>query len=449
MVFGNITVSVSLADSVQAHGVISLTFDDAWQNQYSNAFPLMQAKGMTGTFYVITNKLTTNAIGTTYLTFPELQTMQNSGFEIGSHSVSHSSFATLTDSQIIQECQSSKSVLQSYGLIVNNFAYSYGAYNAHTDSIVSQYYRSARDVYCLGNASTLPYSQWHVFADNGAPGDPGSLSSLKSIVDQVYSTNKWVVFYFHQILPNVINSPDVINTQTFASFLDYIQSKGVPTLTINQALNFTPTSTLTPTPSPTPIPTLIPTPASNPTGTISFSDGFENSFSSWTGTSGGVSVVSSPVYSGNYAMKAEYWGSQASKSIAVQSETYTEAQFCFDHNVAGQQTLIAYFNANGQPSVSMGISVQSGSVFVFAQTILPSYSYRQYQLTGITPGTWIKFALDASATSASIYLNGQQLTSLSQTNIPSTAKVSVGIFWGNGIYTGNLYVDNVQVSKLA
>ena len=145
-------------------------------------------------------------------------------------------------------------------------------------------------------------------------------------------------------------------------------------------------------------------------------------------------------------MKAEYWGSQASKSIATQSETYTEAQFYFDHNPAGSQTLIAYFNANGNPTVSMGISAQSGSAYIFVQTMLPSYSYRQYQLTGITPGTWNKFALDSSATSVTIYVNNQDVTSISQTNIPATTTVSIGMFWGDSSYTGNLYIDNVQIS---
>src|SRR5208283_751580 len=53
------------------------------------------------------------------------------------------------------------------------------------------------------------------------------------------------------------------------------------------------------------------------------------------------------------------------ESIAMQSETYTNAEFSFDHNFAGSQTLIAYFNGNGNPSVSMGLSVQSGKVYLF------------------------------------------------------------------------------------
>ena len=185
-----------------------------------------------------------------------------------------------------------------------------------------------------------------------------------------------------------------------------------------------------------------------PDGTSIFSSGFEDGFNSWTSTYGGVSIVSSPVYSGNYAMKcSDPWGSQATISIGTQSETYTEAEFYFDQNFAGSQTLIAYFNGNGNPSVSMGLSVQSGKVYLFVDDALPSYSYSQTQLSSLTPGTWYEFALDASATSATIYMNGAKLVSISQTNIPATATVKVGMFWGDGSYNGNLYVDNVQIGS--
>jgi hypothetical protein len=207
-----------------------------------------------------------------------------------------------------------------------------------------------------------------------------------------------------------------------------------------------PIPTQTPTSTPTPTPT--PTPTSTPTSTSVFSSGFENGFNSWTSTSGGVSVVSSPVYSGSYAMKcSDSWGSLATVSIGTQSEAYTEAEFNFDRNFAGSQTLIAYFNGNGNPSVLMGIFVQSGKVFVFVEDKLPSYSYSQYQLTGVTPGTWYKFALDASATSATLYVNDQKLGGISQANIPATATVKIGTFWGDGSYTGNLYIDNVQIGS--
>jgi peptidoglycan/xylan/chitin deacetylase (PgdA/CDA1 family) len=222
-------------DSAQAHGVISLTFDDGWENQYTNAYPLMQARAITGTFYVITSQIGNSD----HMTYAELQDLQSHGSEIGSHSATHPDLTQLSDEQIQQECASSKDALQANGLVVNNFAYPWGSYDWHTDSIVSQYYRTGRNVYCSGDVVQLPFYDFDLPANEGDAGGYGVLSTLKSIVDKVYSTNDWAVIYFHQILPNVSNSPEVLNTDTFTSFLDYIQSKGIPTVTVNQALSLT------------------------------------------------------------------------------------------------------------------------------------------------------------------------------------------------------------------
>ena len=189
--------------------------------------------------------------------------------------------------------------------------------------------------------------------------------------------------------------------------------------------------------------------APKPVSASVFASGFEDGFNSWNKTYGGASVVSSPVYFGNYAMKCSGpMGSLATRSIGKQSGTLTEAEFYFDGNIAGSQTLIAYYNAKGDPSVSMGISVQEGRVFAFVESMLPSYSYSQYELTSFTSGTWVKFALDVSATSATIYMYNQKLTSISQTAIPVTVSVGVGMFWGDGNYKGNLYIDSVQIGTL-
>ena len=182
--------------------------------------------------------------------------------------------------------------------------------------------------------------------------------------------------------------------------------------------------------------------------TFIFSSGFEDGFNSWTATSGSVSIVSSPVYSGSYAMKcSDSYGSTATVYLGTQIETYTEAQFCFSQDVAGSQTLIAYFNDAGTPTVSLGISVQGGRAYLFVEDKLPSNSYAQYPLSGVVPGTWYSFALDASASSASIFVNGAQVAGVSQPNIPATATMRIGIFWGDCVYTGNLYIDNVQVAS--
>jgi hypothetical protein len=178
--------------------------------------------------------------------------LQNSGNEIGSHSNNHLDFPTLSDTQINQECQISKQTLQSWGLSVNNFAYPDAARNAHADSIVAQYYRSARSGYVTPYVMSFPTSQFVLNAMDGSV----ALSADTSLVDQVYSANGWAVIIFHDITPTSGFWQNHISSADFASFLNYVQAKGVAVLTVNQALssvsNPTPTATSAPTPTPAP-----------------------------------------------------------------------------------------------------------------------------------------------------------------------------------------------------
>jgi peptidoglycan/xylan/chitin deacetylase (PgdA/CDA1 family) len=95
---------------------------------------------MKETFYVNPPRINT----TSFMTVSELLTLQNYGHEIGSHGNNHLDLPTLTDSQMRQELQGSRQTLWSWGLTANNFAYPDGQRTACTDSIVVQYYRSAR-----------------------------------------------------------------------------------------------------------------------------------------------------------------------------------------------------------------------------------------------------------------------------------------------------------------
>jgi len=166
-----------------------------------------------------------------------LQTLQNYGFEIGSHSKTHTAFTSLSDLEIENECQVSKDVLQSFGLLVNNFCYPFGDRDERTDAIVDDYFGSARTIWNPNYVLPMPYSQFLVDGNEGEVG-PDLLSSLERIVDQAYSTNQWAVIYFHQVLPDPDDGHS-ISTQDFESLLDYIVSKGVIPLTINQALERT------------------------------------------------------------------------------------------------------------------------------------------------------------------------------------------------------------------
>ena len=217
------------------HGVISIAFDDNYQNQYDYAFPLMKAHGIEGTFFICTRNIGVSG----YMSAAQLQTISSSGNEIGSHSHTHTSFNLLTPDEISYECIHSKQILEGYGFTVTNFAYPNGVTNDNIDSIVSDNYRSGRTAYIGPYLMQIPTSQFRVSGFSAETADNTALSLLKGMVDQVYQTNGWAIIFFHNIIPNVYTEPYTTSSEDFESFLSYTISKGVQTLTVNQALEQT------------------------------------------------------------------------------------------------------------------------------------------------------------------------------------------------------------------
>jgi peptidoglycan/xylan/chitin deacetylase (PgdA/CDA1 family) len=215
------------------HGVISIAFDDNYDNQFQYAFPILQNYGIVGTFYVVTDHVGLPG----YMTYPQLQILQSNGNEIGSHSKTHTTLTSLSELEIRQECSLSKQALESHGLTVTDFAYPNGPTNDFVDSIVSEYYRSGRTAYIEPYLMDIPTTQFRVAGFSAETADPTALSLLEDMVDQVYSTNSWAIIFFHNIIPNGTYQQYTTSTQDFESFLNYILIKGVQTLTVDQVLN--------------------------------------------------------------------------------------------------------------------------------------------------------------------------------------------------------------------
>ena len=199
----------------------------------------MRDRNIVGTFYVPTGNFPADN-PYNKITASELLQMQNAGNEIGSHSASHVDFTKLSETQIRQECSESKATLQSYGLNVNNFAYPYGTGDlSYANSIVGQYYRSARVVYYTPmTIANAPFQLSAVNSQSQGAQYPTLLPKLKSFIDGTVNSNEWTVFYFHNVASyNNAVTYGGISVEDFTSFLNYAKASGVKILTINQALN--------------------------------------------------------------------------------------------------------------------------------------------------------------------------------------------------------------------
>lgn len=106
---------------------IIITFDDANEDNYTTAFPIMQKYGFTGVLYV-----PYLYIGVpNYLSVDQIHEMAEAGWEVGSHSSSHTTaFLNLEPAAMRAEIVGSRQKLELLlGLPIRTFAYPFGLNN--------------------------------------------------------------------------------------------------------------------------------------------------------------------------------------------------------------------------------------------------------------------------------------------------------------------------------
>ncbi|MBK9944162.1 MAG: polysaccharide deacetylase family protein [Kouleothrix sp.] len=112
---------------------IALTFDDGYEDAYTNALPILQRYGMVGTFYIVNSLVGQPG----YMTWDQLAVLRDAGMELGAHSVSHLNLTTLDQATAAAEIGQSKTDLESrLGISVSSFCYPAGFYDATTEVLV-------------------------------------------------------------------------------------------------------------------------------------------------------------------------------------------------------------------------------------------------------------------------------------------------------------------------
>lgn len=113
-----------------------ITFDDGYEDFYTDAFPLLKKYQVKTTIYLIYDFIGKK----NYLNEGEIKDIIDSGLvEIGSHSLSHVYLASASASEARKQIFESKQKLEdAYGIKVETFSYPYGAYNKNVIELVKE-----------------------------------------------------------------------------------------------------------------------------------------------------------------------------------------------------------------------------------------------------------------------------------------------------------------------
>ena len=126
---------------------IILTFDDGSESIYTNALPIMQKYNFTGTAYIVYNYVGIQ----NYMNPDQISELYASGWEIGSHSLSHADLTQRSDRQMDEIVESRRKLQSLLGVPILSFSYPFGAYNE--DSVYYAHYAGYIAAMGLGNES--------------------------------------------------------------------------------------------------------------------------------------------------------------------------------------------------------------------------------------------------------------------------------------------------------
>lgn len=216
-------------------GLVSVTLDDGWTNQYDNARPVLSKYGLPATFYIISGTLTDQPA---YMSGSQVQALANAGHETASHTVSHAHLTSLSAANLDYELRQSQATLQNLlGRSVTNFAYPYGEYNSTTIAAAGKYYGSQRTVDDGFNTKS-GYNRTKLKVQNIY--SYTTPAQVQGWINQAAQNKSWLILVYHEVATAPYYPSDADYTTSPAQFdseMAAVKNSGLGVLTVQQALN--------------------------------------------------------------------------------------------------------------------------------------------------------------------------------------------------------------------
>ena len=214
-----------------------ITFvDDDGRNEYLTVLkPVFDNHGVKGTIAMIVSNVGTNP---NFLTLEQLNSLKNDGYDIVSHTYSHSESifnplqnTGVTEEQIYNDLVTARRWLDDNGFNSECLIFPWGSYGNKKGKFIHQAIKAGYQFSCdatgQSNNGSVINTYW---LDRPFILDSRDLSYYKNLIDSCIKSNGWLILSTH-----CYNETEMPNTELLESILDYIQEKGVEIMTFKNA----------------------------------------------------------------------------------------------------------------------------------------------------------------------------------------------------------------------
>jgi len=118
-----------------------LTFDDGYEDFFTNAYPILRRYRFTATVFLVTDFIGGRSKwegekGSPMLTWEEIRVLHENGISFGTHTCAHNRLTRLSNKQLNHELITSKALLEAeLGTEISLLAYPYGESNGEIQKI--------------------------------------------------------------------------------------------------------------------------------------------------------------------------------------------------------------------------------------------------------------------------------------------------------------------------
>ena len=211
-------------------GIVVFIDDDGYKDFKTKLKPVFDSKGVKCTLGVITSKV---GLDVDKMSVDELKELQNEGYEIVSHSKSHSADifnnALAREEDIELELKESQEWLKSNGFNgYETLIYPYGCFSEPLKykKIAKKYYKQCVNS-GVDDSNTSPYD--NMYMNRRFISNENYETVIKPIIDKAKIDKGILIFGTHSFDPNL--SISLMN-----EMIGYIQAIGMPVLTLGEAI---------------------------------------------------------------------------------------------------------------------------------------------------------------------------------------------------------------------